>query len=183
MRERCFYCQHSKHGHGHQDCSKCHTKGKVNCSICDGHGQIRCYIQLSITWKVKTGEHVVSSGESLPDDLIRDVSGQVAYEEEAHKIQPLNMEMSNCPTDDKNNQTNIKQCLGNASELLVKDHSNSNSDQKIVCQRHQIRIVPLTKVTYTWKGKSFHYFVYGYENKVFLSSKYPQNICWGCSVL
>ena len=22
-RERCFYCQHSKHGHGHQDCSKC----------------------------------------------------------------------------------------------------------------------------------------------------------------
>jgi len=22
-RERCFYCQHSKHGHGHQDCNKC----------------------------------------------------------------------------------------------------------------------------------------------------------------
>ena len=27
-RERCYYCQHSKHGHGHQDCSKC----QVPCS-------------------------------------------------------------------------------------------------------------------------------------------------------
>ena len=25
-RERCFYCQHSKHGHGHQDCSKCQVR-------------------------------------------------------------------------------------------------------------------------------------------------------------
>ncbi len=58
-RERCFYCQHSKHGHGQQDCPKCNTKGKVNCSTCDGQGQVRCYIQLSITWKVHTAEHIV----------------------------------------------------------------------------------------------------------------------------
>ena len=50
-RERCFYCQHSKHGHGQLDCAKCSTKGKVNCATCEGHGQIRCFIQLSITWK------------------------------------------------------------------------------------------------------------------------------------
>ena len=58
-RERCFYCQHSKHGHGQQDCTKCGSKGKVNCATCDGHGQIRCYIQLSITWKTNTAEHII----------------------------------------------------------------------------------------------------------------------------
>ena len=112
---------------------------------------------------------MVSSGESLPDDLIRDVSGQVAYEEEAPRIQPLVLDVGKS-NEDADGQKNIKQCLTSASETLVKEHSNSNSDQKIVCQRHQIRIVPLTKITYSWKGKSFHYFAYGYENKIYLSS-------------
>lgn len=69
-RERCFYCQHSKHGHGQQDCNKCGSKGKVNCATCDGHGQIRCYIQLSITWKTNTAEHIIERLD-LPSDLIR----------------------------------------------------------------------------------------------------------------
>ena len=54
----------------------------MNCATCDGHGQISCYIQLSITWKINTAEHIIERLD-LPSDLIRDVSGQVAYEEEA----------------------------------------------------------------------------------------------------
>ena len=112
MKERCFYCHHSKHGHGQMDCSKCHTKGKVgegaittftlsirfyessilqqvDCASCEGGGQVRCYIQLSITWKVHTAEHIVEDKFKMPGDLIRDVSGQVAFEEEAPNVKPL----------------------------------------------------------------------------------------------
>lgn len=167
FRERCFYCQHSRHGHGQQDCNKCHTKGKVNCSTCDGQGQIRCFIQLSITWKVHTAEHIVERLE-LPHDLIREVSGQVAFEQESAHIKPVT--------------AFNEQAIKDASSKLVFSHSTSFPDLKILRQRHQVRIVPVTKVVYEWKGKTHAFFVYGYENKIHLP-KYPQNCCWGCNIL
>ena len=122
---RCFYCQHSKHGHGQQDCTKCGSKGKVNCNTCEGHGQIRCYIQLSITWKTNTAEHIIER-LNLPTDLIRDVSGQVAYEEEAPRVKPIDAFGENL---------GIKE----ASTSLVFNHLNSFSDHKVIRQRHQVR--------------------------------------------
>jgi len=41
--------------------------------------------------KVHTAEHIVERLE-LPSDLIRDVSGQVAFEEEASRVQPVDLE-------------------------------------------------------------------------------------------
>ena len=121
---RCFYCQHSKHGHGQQDCSKCGSKGKVNCQTCEGHGQIRCYIQLSITWKTNTAEHIIERLD-LPVDLIRDVSGQVAYEEEASRVKPIDAFGDNLG-------------IREASTSLVFNHLNSFSDHKVIRQRHQV---------------------------------------------
>ncbi|TRY63965.1 hypothetical protein TCAL_13601 [Tigriopus californicus] len=167
-RERCFYCHHSKQGHGHQDCGKCNTKGKVNCATCEGQGQIRCFIQLSITWKVHTAEHIVDH-LSLPQDLIRDVSGQVAFEEESAVLKPI--------------RSSSNEDISKASSLIVTNHWNSLAvDQKVIKQRHQIRIVPLTKVVYEWKQREHHFVVYGYENQVFLK-EYPQNCCWGCALM
>ncbi len=167
-RERCFYCHHSKHGHGHQDCAKCGTRGKVNCATCDGQGQVRCYIQLSITWKVHTAEHIAQRFE-LPAELIRDVSGQVAHEEEtaAGKIRPLRASDAD---------------ISAASARLVSGHADAFSDRRVVAQRHQVRVVPVTRVGYEWKGRQREFFVYGYENKVHLK-KYPQDCCWGCQIL
>ncbi len=30
---RCYYCQHSKHGHGQQDCSKCQVQNNNTCTV------------------------------------------------------------------------------------------------------------------------------------------------------
>merc|ERR1712088_650303 len=126
-RDRCYYCQHSKHGHGHQDCSKC---------------------QLSITWRVNTAEHIVEK-LNIPEDLIRDVSGQVAFEEEMPKVFPV----------DAFNDDVIKM----ASSQLVASHAANFLDQRILRQRHQVRIVPVTRVNYEWKGRGRSFYVYGYE--------------------
>jgi hypothetical protein len=40
--------------------------------------------------QVHTAEHIVERLE-LPSDLIRDVSGQVAFEEEAQRVQPVDL--------------------------------------------------------------------------------------------
>ena len=48
-------------------------------------------------------------------------------------------------------------------------------------QRHWIRIVPVSEVACTWKGKSFNYWVYGYNTLVY-DPDYPQKMCWGCTL-
>ena len=72
-----------------------------------------------------------------------------------------------------------------ASAQLVASHASKFPDEKILRQRHQVRVVPVTKVNYEWKGRSRSFFVYGYENKVHLpeNSSYPQAYCWGCNVM
>lgn len=167
-KERCFFCQSSTHGRGRQDCLKCNAKGRVACPPCDSYGQIRCYISLTITWKANTSEHIVEKSSSLPEDLIRQVSGQVVYEEEGERITPLTRFAD--PT------------ISLASTQLVLNHNRQWPDQRILAQRQQVRMVPVTEVHYTWKRRTGKFYLYGYEHKVY-APDYPQTCCWGCSIL
>ena len=144
------------------------AKGKVSCATCEGTTHILCYIQLSISWRVNTSEHIVEKLD-IPDELIRDVSGQVAFEEEQPKVFPVDAFKD--------------EVIEMASAQLVASHASKFPDEKILRQRHQVRVVPVTKVNYEWKGRSRSFFVYGYENKVHLANdSYPQSFCWGCSL-
>ena len=71
------------------------------------------------------------------------------------------------------------------SGQLVSSHAFKFPDEKILRQRHQVRVVPVTKVNYEWKGSSRSFYVYGYENRVHFpdSSSYPQACCWGCIIM
>ena len=114
-----------------------------------------------------TAEHIVEKLK-LPTELIRDVSGQVAFEEESQKIESLR---------------NISdEAIKTASSMLVNKHENTFADQRIVRQRHQVRIVPVTHIFYEWKNRPYSFYIYGYENKVYLQ-KYPQECCWGCNII
>ena len=89
------------------------------CPPCDSYGQIRCYISLTITWKANTSEHIVAQS-TLPEDLIRQVSGQVVYEEEGSRITPLHHFAD--PT------------ISLASTQLVLNHNRQWPDQRILAQ-------------------------------------------------
>ena len=129
------------------------ARGKVNCSTCEGTTHIRSHIQLSVSWRLVTSEHI-STKLNIPENLIRNVSGQVAFEEEFPKVVPV---------------TAFKEeTIKMASAQLVASHASKFPEEKILRQRHQVRVVPVTKVNYEWKGKTRSFFVYGYENKVHL---------------
>ena len=98
---------------------KCNAKGRVACPPCDSYGQIRCYISLTISWKANTSEHIVEKS-SLPADLIRQVSGQVVYEEEGARIAPL-LHFPD-PT------------ISLASAQLLLNHNRQWPDKKILAQ-------------------------------------------------
>ena len=76
--------------------------------------------------QVHTAEHIVEKMK-LPHELIRDVSGQVAFEEEQTRLVPLG---AHVPNGD----------IREASARLVNGHEANYADQKIVAQRHQVRI-------------------------------------------
>lgn len=60
--------------------------------------------------------------------------------------------------------------------LIFKTISN------IFKQRQQLRAVPVTEVHYTWDQVSTRYWIYGLERRVH-APDYPQQCCWGCTIL
>lgn len=49
-------------------------------------------------------------------------------------------------------------------------------------QRHRVRIVPVTVCRYKWEDTDSDFIVYGLDKKVH-APDYPQQSCFGCSVL
>ncbi|XP_052285249.1 protein SSUH2 homolog [Dreissena polymorpha] len=162
-RERCHWC----HGHGRRSCDTCHGYGMVTCSGCQGHCNLKCYIRLTIIWTNHIEDHIVER-TMLPDHLIRTVSGQVAFSETQPRVWPVN----HFPDGE----------INNASNRLVAQHASAFPSERILMQRHQVRIIPVTQALYKWKGADSDFFVYGFEKKVY-APNYPQQCCCGCSIL
>ena len=143
--------------------------GTLDCPECEGSSELLCFIQLRISWQCHTSDWFTDHS-SLPNILLSDASGQVAYEEEGERVFPV--------------ESFDDEVIKMASAQLVSSHASKFPEEKILRQRHQVRVVPVTKVNYEWKGRTRSFFVYGYENKVYLpNNSYPQAYCWGCSIM
>jgi len=128
---------------------------------------LRWFIQLTITWTNHKQDHVVEK-TALPDELIKTVSGQMAFTETQPRVWPIN----HFPDQE----------INSASNALVSSHGTKFPSERILMQRHQVRIVPVTEVDYVYKERQSSFFVYGFEHKVF-APDYPAKCCCGCSVL
>lgn len=161
--ERCTWC----HGDGRRRCMTCHGFGMVTCACCQGHCNLKCYIKLTIMWTNHLQDHIVER-TALPDHLVRSVSGQVAFEEQQRRVWPIN----HFPDAE----------INTASQRLVNQHASAFPSEKLLMQRHRVRIIPVTQALYKWKNQDLDFFVYGFEKRVYAPT-YPQQCCCGCSVL
>ncbi|XP_076469589.1 protein SSUH2 homolog isoform X2 [Babylonia areolata] len=160
----CQWC----HGSGRKRCYTCNGFGQVTCSVCKSHGNLKCFIKLTIQWKNHEKDYIVER-TALPDQLIRTVSGQVAFEEQYPRVWPIN----HFPDQEVNT----------ASNSIVTEHSRAFPTERILMQRQRVRIVPVTQVLYSWKHQeNASFFVYGFERKVH-APDYPQQCCCGCTIL
>ncbi|XP_077870108.1 protein SSUH2 homolog [Saccoglossus kowalevskii] len=159
-------------------CDSCNSRGRVRCSVCNAHGQtecltcnargqLKCFIRLTIEWVVHHDDHVVER-TSLPDELIRTVSGETVFKQELPRVWPIN----HFP------DVNIIE----ASNNLVQRHLTGFQAERVIMQRQKVRAVPVANIHCQWKNNSFSYFVYGFEHKVH-APDYPQQCCCGCAVL
>ncbi|XP_030853629.1 protein SSUH2 homolog isoform X1 [Strongylocentrotus purpuratus] len=161
--ESCTFC----HGRGRQRCFTCHGHGQITCCTCKGRGSLKFFIQLTVNWINHMNDNIVER-TALPDELIRNVTGQVAFKEENARIWPIN----HFPD----------QAINQASRELVQQHSGAFQQERILQQRHQVRIIPVAESLCRWKEKNFSFFVYGFERKVH-APDYPQQCCCGCTIL
>ncbi|VDI52641.1 Hypothetical predicted protein [Mytilus galloprovincialis] len=170
-RTRCFTCNgsgmrmghnhhhHDHHHHGHHDNHHHHHHGFEDdnrCTWCHGSG-----------FREHTEEdHHIVERTALPDHLIKQAQGQVAFEESMPRVYPI--------TQFQESEVN------QASATLVTKHQFPS--RAILMQRQAVRIVPVTVCMYKWKDADSDFIVYGFEKKVY-APNYPQKCCCGCSII
>lgn len=150
-REHCTWC----HGDGRRQCYTCHGNGMVICKTCGGNRNLKCYIKLTVTWKNHVNDHIVER-TPLPDHLIRNVSGQIAFEESNQKVWPINHFH--------------EREINEASMRLIQNHLFPT--ERVLMQRQRVRIVPVTQCMYKWKNTESDFYVYGFEHHCY-APNYP----------
>ncbi|KAJ8046732.1 Protein SSUH2-like [Holothuria leucospilota] len=157
----CSFCNGSGR---RQACSRCHGNGSTKCSTCKGTSQLRTSVKLTVT-RINNTDFIAGEGTGIPLKLIKRARGQVVFEEELSRVNPI---------------THFQdQSINNASSQLIAKHQ-FQPNKKIIRQRQSVNLVPISQVRCMYKGAPIHYFVYGFDNKVY-APDYPAQCC--CTIL
>ncbi|XP_062855609.1 protein SSUH2 homolog isoform X2 [Trichomycterus rosablanca] len=160
--DRCLHCN----GSGREKCRKCNGRGNCDCETCRGKKQLLVFISLKVQWITYKDDFVKEQSSGLPSENLNKVSGKEIFKDAQYMLYPL----MNFPDS----------AMSQASDRLVREHQSKYfQTSRILQQRHMIELIPITRVSYTWKGKGHTYSVYGNESRVFTDS-YPAQCCCSC---
>ncbi|XP_061619255.1 protein SSUH2 homolog isoform X4 [Phyllopteryx taeniolatus] len=174
----CWVCNGAGFRHGNDRCSHCFGRGRENCHSCQGQGSKQCptcqgkqqllvYINVIIKWTNNSDDYVVEQSSGLQLDNLSKVSGKELFRDSQYLLYPV----MGFPDP----------AVVTAAQRLINEHQGKFSQtSRILQQRQTIELIPVTKVTYSWKGKMHIYFVYGNEFKVD-ADNYPAQCC--CTVM
>ncbi|KAM9475450.1 protein SSUH2 homolog [Clarias gariepinus] len=174
----CRACNGNRNRQGNTPCSHCNSCGKENCGRCSGNGCCECktcrgkrqlfvFMTLKIQWTTYKNDFLVEQSSGLKSEEFSKVSGKEMFTDSQCMLGPMASFQDTS--------------LSQVSERLIREHQSMYiKTSRILQQRHTIELIPVTKVTYDWKGKSHYYMVFGNENYVYTES-YPATCC--CSVM
>ncbi|KAJ0002672.1 hypothetical protein NQD34_007821 [Periophthalmus magnuspinnatus] len=156
--ENCSHCN----GTGTDRCDKCSGRGTKDCDICKGKRQLLAYINLKVEWKNNTEDHVVHQESGLDPNDLQSVHGKELFKNNNYLLYPL----VGFPN----------QSISEASDRMIRDHQTKYAQSsRILQQRQTVELIPISKVTYKWKGDSHIFYVYG--NERYVSADYPATCC------
>ncbi|MFH4973944.1 hypothetical protein AB6A40_000653 [Gnathostoma spinigerum] len=153
----CYFC----HGRGINECSHCKGHGKKPCSSCGGSGSVRTYTKLRIAFGLERSEFFTEC--EIPEKLLRNVKGQVLFDEERPYVLPLKKYPVQLINDKSREmcKAHLQKCLGTC---------------RIIMQRHCLIAIPIAKVTYHLGSRSEFFWIYGTEHSCY-APKYPSKCC------
>ncbi|KAK9168246.1 hypothetical protein Syun_000386 [Stephania yunnanensis] len=180
-----FQCS-ACHGRGliaHRDgsdtiCEKCKGKGKLPCGVCGSHGLIKCATcqdggalvtrnAAIIRWKTLSTRKVsaTSGAASVPDEVFHQAKGVQLCNTQAYQCTPAFFADSFF--------------LNKFSSEIIADRCAVPPTARVVCERHIISVVPVTRITMAHRNQSFSFYIIGFGREVYLKGHYPSRFCWG----
>ena len=111
-----------------------------------------------------------SGAASVPDEVFHRSKGVQLYNTQAYQCTPAFFADSFF--------------LNKFSSEVIAERAPVPPKARVICERHTISIVPVTRVTMAHRGRSFSFYIIGYSNEVYLKDYYPSRYCRGlCSCL
>ncbi|RVW15949.1 Protein SSUH2-like [Vitis vinifera] len=173
-------CAKIPHSEAIEKCSGCAGRGDIVCSTCNPgqepgfynenrmsqcptcHGRM-CEMQ----WKTLSTRKVsaTSGAASVPDEVFHRAKGVQLCNTQAHQCTPAFFADSFS--------------LNKFSSEVIADRSPVPPTARVVCERHSISVVPVTRVTMAHRRQSFSFYIIGFSREVYLKDYYPSRFCWG----
>ncbi|XP_058027026.1 protein SSUH2 homolog isoform X2 [Ahaetulla prasina] len=169
-----------------KECHKCHGRGRYKCSGCHGGGRMRC-VTCNGARKAKA-KHLKyqkrcqmcsGTGRKRCDTCSgrgnKTCSTCQGVKKLLHSIQLIITWKNNVYEFISEHQLSFPRDLLSKAmgENVLKDENTL---------RQTIELVPVTEVHYQYAAKSYIYYIYGTENKVY-ALDYPERYCCGCTII
>ncbi|KAL8127286.1 uncharacterized protein LOC141721296 [Apium graveolens] len=159
----CIKCK----GKGQIPCVTCGSGGLVKCRTCSGSGSILTRKLAVVKWKTASTRKVsaTSGAASVPDEVFHKARGVQLCNTQAYQCTPAFFADS--------------YFLNKFSSEVIADRAPVAPTARIICERHTISVIPVTRVTMKDHNRSFSFYIIGFSREVYLKDYYPARFCWG----
>jgi hypothetical protein len=106
-----------------------------------------------------------SGAASVPDEVFHRAKGVQLCNTQAHQCSPAFFADSFF--------------LNKFSSEVIAERASVPPTARVICERHAISVVPVTRVTMTHRDRSFSFYIIGFSREVYLKDYYPSRFCWG----
>ncbi|KAK8563836.1 hypothetical protein V6N13_005937 [Hibiscus sabdariffa] len=154
-------------GKGKLPCATCGSRGLLNCETCHGSGSLLTRKIAVAKWKTLSTRKVsaTSGAASVPDEIFHTAKGVQLCNTQAYQCTPAYFADSFF--------------LNKFSSDVIADRASVPPTARVICERHTISVVPVTRVTMRHRKQSFSFYIVGCSREVYLKDYYPARFCWG----
>lgn len=154
-------------GNGKLPCATCGSRGLIKCETCRGSGSLLTRSIAIVRWKTISTRKVsaTSGAASVPDEVFHRAKGVQLCNTQAYQCSPAFFADSFF--------------LNKFSSDVIAERAPVPPTARVICERHAISVVPVTRVTMCHRSRSFSFYIIGYSREVYLKDYYPSRFCWG----
>nr|DAD28390.1 TPA_asm: hypothetical protein HUJ06_029858 [Nelumbo nucifera] len=159
----CMKCN----GKGKLPCVTCGSRGLMKCEACHGGGSLLTRNVAIARWRTLSTRKVsaTSGAGSVPDEVFHRARGVELCNTQAYQCTPAFFADSFF--------------LNKFSSDVIADRAPVPPTARVICERHSISVVPVTRVTMACRNQSFSFYIIGLSREVYLKDYYPARFCWG----
>ena len=103
------------------------------------------------------------NAKSVPDEVFQRAKGVQLHESQSYQCEPACFETSNS--------------LTRFSEHIIAERGSLPWMARMICERHQLGLVPVMRVVMARKKKTFKFYIIGMSREIYVEN-YPTKSCW-----